>query len=160
MIGLSTVGNSTLIVLRYFIASVLFLTALGKLLDIPGFVEVLDTYQAIPGWGLYIVAIGIALLELRICEWLMQNETLILGAASSLMFHSIYTLWTLIALIRDISIPNCGCFGVYFARPLTGWTVVEDLIMVAASWTLLFLANRKKKGYVKGNLQTCNNENI
>ncbi len=131
--------------LRYFIAIVLFLTGLGKLLDIPGFVKVLDNYQAIPVWGLHIVAVVIVLLELKICEWLLWNKTLISGARYSLLFHSLYTIWSSVTLIRGIPVENCGCFGVFFARPLTGWTVIEDLILVAASWTLLNLAIRQKK---------------
>ena len=146
MTGPSTINKVILSVLRYFIASVLFLTGLGKLLDIPGFVEVLDTYQVIPGWGLHVAAVGMVLLELRICEWLLWDKTLILGARSSLIFHSLYTLWTTITLIREIPISNCGCFGVFFARPLTGWTVVEDLILVVASFVLLSLAIKQKRG--------------
>lgn len=149
MTGLSTINKVILSVLRYFIASVLFLTGLGKLLDIPGFVEVLDAYQTIPEWGLHLVAVGTVLLELRICEWLLRDKTLILGARSSLIFHLWYTLWTTITLIREIPISNCGCFGVFFARPLTGWTVVEDLILVAASFVLLALAIKQKKGILQ-----------
>ena len=34
--------------LQYFIATVLLATALGKLLDVPGFVRVLKTYRSLP----------------------------------------------------------------------------------------------------------------
>jgi len=108
MTGLSITNRITLRFLQYFIASVLLLTGIGKLLDVPGFVEVLITYQAIPSWGLHLVAVTTVLLELRISEWLFRDKTLVRGALSSLMLHSIFTLWATITLIRGVSVPNCG----------------------------------------------------
>ena len=140
----SQINKITLIVLRYFIASVLIFTGLGKLLDIPGFVLVLKTYQAIPEWGLYPVAVGTTLFELRVSEWLLRDKTLRLGSVASLFLHLIFTLWAMTTLLRGINVPNCGCFGVFLARPLTIWTVVEDLVMIIASWVLLSLANKRK----------------
>ncbi len=145
MTGLSIINKVTLTVLRYFIASLLLFTGLGKLLDIPGFVQVLETYQAIPSWGLHAVAVVIVLLELRICEWLLRDKTLVLGAYSSFLLHSLFTLWTVITLVRGVPVPNCGCFGIFFARPLTGWTVVEDLLLVAFSLRLAIVGNAARK---------------
>ena len=117
----------------YSIASILLFSGLGKLLDVPGFVQVLTTYQAIPAWGLHMVAITLVLVELRIAEWLFRDKTLVIGAFGSLVLHAVFTLWTVVTLLRGVPVPNCGCFGVFFARPLTGWTVVEDLVLVIAS---------------------------
>ena len=140
----SKINNITLIVLRYFIASVLLFTGLGKLLDIPGFVLVLKTYQAIPNWGLYPIAIGTALFELRVSEWLFRDKTVLLGSVASLFLHSIFSLWAMVTLIRGVHVPNCGCFGVFLARPLTVLTVVEDLVIIVASWVLFNLAKKRK----------------
>jgi len=145
MTGQSITNKIVLRFLQYFIASVLLLTGIGKLLDVPGFVEVLITYQAIPSWGLHLVAITMVLVELRIAEWLLRDNTLIRGALSSLMLHFILTMWAAITLIRGVSVPNCGCFGVFFVRPLTIWTVAEDLVLVAASFFLLRLAVRRRR---------------
>ena len=68
MTGQSITNKIVLRFLQYFIASVLLLTGIGKLLDVPDFVDVLITYQAIPGWGLHLVAITMVLVELRISE--------------------------------------------------------------------------------------------
>jgi hypothetical protein len=144
MTGLSTTSKITLRSLQYFIASVLLLTGIGKLLDVPGFVKVLITYQAIPSWGLHLVAVTMVLVELRISEWLFRDNTLIRGAFCSLILHSMFTLWAAMTLIRGVPVPNCGCFGVFFARPLTLLTVVEDLALVLASFLLLRLAVKRK----------------
>jgi hypothetical protein len=145
MTGRSITNKILLRFLQVFIASVLLLTGIGKLLDIPGFVNVLITYQAIPSWGLHLVAIIMVLLELRVSEWLFRDKTLVLGALSSLILHSVFTLWATITLIRGVEVPNCGCFGIFFARPLTIGTVVEDLVLVLASFFLLRLAVRRKR---------------
>jgi len=151
MTGLSTTNKIILGSLRYFIASVLLLSGLGKLLDVPGFVQVLITYQAIPAWGLHLVAVTLILVELRISEWLFRDNTLVAGALGSLVLHSIFTLWTVVTLLRGVPVPNCGCFGVFFARPLTGWTVVEDLVLVIASFYLLrFALNRGENHRAQG----------
>lgn len=143
MTGRSITNKIALRSLQYFIASLLFLTGTGKLLDVPGFVEVLVTYRAIPGWGLHLVAVTLVLTELRISEWLFRDKTLALGAMSSLALHFVFLLWASATLIRGTSVPNCGCFGVFFARPLTIWTVMEDLVLVLASFLLLRLALRR-----------------
>ncbi len=140
MTGLSTRNRILLATLRYFVACVLLLTGLGKLLDVPGFVEVLKTYQAIPDWAQLFVAVGLVLIELRIAEWLLRDKTLVLGAFASTILHSVFTVWAGITLLRGVPVPNCGCFGVFLARPLTGWTLVEDLFMVGASCLVLRLA--------------------
>ena len=144
MTGPSITNKVALRSLQYFIASVLLLTGIGKLLDVPGFVDVLVTYQAIPGWGLHLVAVTMVLVELRISEWLFRDKTLIRGAMSSLMLHFIFFLWATVTLLRGVSVPNCGCFGVFFARPLTIVTLVEDMVLVLASFFLLRLALRRE----------------
>lgn len=140
MTGQSITNNLALRSLQYFIASVLVLTGIGKLRDVPGFVKVLITYQVIPDWGLHLVAVIMVLVELRIAEWLFRDKTLVRGALSSVILHTLFSLVAAITLIRGVSVPNCGCFGVFFARPLTIWTVVEDLVLVSASLLLLRLA--------------------
>ncbi len=149
MTGLSTTNKTILASLRYFIAAVLLLSGIGKLLDVPGFVQVLITYQAIPAWGLYPVAVVLPLLELRISEWLFRDNYLVPGALGSLVLHSVFTLWTVVTLLRGVPVPNCGCFGVFFSRPLTGWTVLEDLVLVLASFYLLRLAVKQKNSRVQ-----------
>ena len=48
---------------RWLIGGVLLVSALGKSLDLPGFVDVLVTYQLFPSWLLWSLALGITGLE-------------------------------------------------------------------------------------------------
>ena len=131
--------------LRLFIAVVLLTTGLGKALDIPGFVEVLITYQALADWMLYPVALGMTATELIISFWLFSGRLVFWAALASLGLHVVFTLWTAVTFLRGLGIPNCGCFGVFFARPLDGWTIVEDLVMVAFSGLLIVSSRMDKK---------------
>ena len=141
LIANKTFGRS----LRLFIAVVLLTTGLGKALDIPGFVEVLITYQALADWMLYPVALGMTTTELIISFWLFSGRLVFWAALASLGLHVVFTLWTAVTFLRGLDIPNCGCFGVFFARPLDGWTIVEDLVMVVFSGLLIVSTRMDKK---------------
>jgi hypothetical protein len=57
--------------------------------------------------------------------------------------HALYALWSAVSVLRGLKLPNCGCFGVFLARPL-GWsTAVEDLVLVGASLGLWILVRRR-----------------
>jgi len=144
MTGPSTANKIISRCLQYFIASILLATGIGKALDIPGFTEVLITYQALADWMLYPVAIGATFVEIILSIWLFSGRLLSLGALSSLGLHAVFTIWTAVAYMRGQDIPNCGCFGVFFARPLDGWTIVEDFVMVGFSAALFVLARRNE----------------
>ncbi len=133
--------------LRFFIATVLFASGSGKALDIPGFVEVLITYQALADWMLYPVALGMTATELILSFWLFSGRLISWAALASLGLHAVFTLWIAATLMRGLDIPNCGCFGVFFARPLDGWTIVEDLVMVAFSGLLFVSTRRDEKSH-------------
>lgn len=147
MTGPSTANRVLGQCLRFFIAIVLLTTGLGKALDIPGFVEVLITYQAFAEWMLYPIAIGMTATELIISIWLFSGKRIAEAALASLALHTIFTLWATATYLRGIDIPNCGCFGVFLARPLDGWTIFEDLVMVAFSGWLFVLKRRETKDY-------------
>ena len=76
MIGPLTASKKLELGLRYFIASVLLLTGIGKLLDVPGFIQVIDTYKIIPTFLQPAVAISMVLVELKIAENLFRKINL------------------------------------------------------------------------------------
>ena len=122
---------------------ILGLTGIAKLLDVPGFVQVLRTYQAFPSWALRPGAVLFVLVELCLAAWLAAGKRLPRAALASVILHSAFAVWSVVTLWRGIAIPNCGCFGVFWARPLTWLTVGEDLVLVLLSWGLYDLACRK-----------------
>lgn len=129
--------------LRILIGLALLATAAGKLLDLAGFARILGTYEVFPDWALGPLATVIPLVELALGTWLLSGRRTASGALTALALHAAYAVWAAAALLRGLKVPNCGCFGVFFPRPL-GWnTVVEDLGMVGLSAWLLVLARRR-----------------
>jgi hypothetical protein len=126
--------------LRLFIALILLATAVGKLLDVPGFAQVIGTYRVFPDFALTPLAWAIPLGEVVLGAWLLLGRGLFTAALSSAAMHAGYAAWAALALIRGLAIKNCGCFGVFFQRPLTPTTVLEDAVMVALSVALFALA--------------------
>jgi hypothetical protein len=60
---------------------------IGKLLNVPGFIKVKDTYKIIPAFLQPLVAISMVLVKLKISENLFRNidiKITALGASSSL----------------------------------------------------------------------------
>jgi hypothetical protein len=144
MIGPLTASKKLEMSLRYFIASVLLLTGIGKLLDVPGFIEVIDTYKIIPTFLQPAVAVSMVLIELKIAENLFRKINLKITALAATALHVCFTLLATLTLLRGIEVPNCGCFGVFWARPLTFITVAEDVFMVGVCVLLLKLLQRNE----------------
>lgn len=126
--------------LRFGIAAILLVTAAGKSLDIPGFAAVLRTYEAFPESALLPLALLVLVAEGGLAAWLLTGRNLFGAALVSAAMHAAYAVWAGATLARGLKVPNCGCFGVFLARPLTRSTVIEDAVMVAASLTLAFLS--------------------
>jgi hypothetical protein len=126
--------------LRFGSGRVLAATGLGKLLDVPGFARVLGTYHALPEAALLPAAAVITSSELLLAAWLFSGRGLAAAAVASTAMHLAYAAWSASALARGLELPNCGCFGVFLARPLTPLTIAEDVGMTALSATLWRLA--------------------
>ena len=133
----------TKIILRVFIGLVLLATAAGKLMDVRGFAGVLRTYEAFAEDALLPVAIGVPLAELALALWLFSGRRMAGAAAGALAMQLVYAGWAAASVLSGLKLANCGCFGVFLARPL-GWrTVLEDLVMAGLSAWLLALARRR-----------------
>jgi Methylamine utilisation protein MauE len=132
-----------LLALRYFLGLLFVATAVGKLLDNRGFAQVINAYElGISDSMLLGTALAISLLELSVgisilCGWKLSKSIL-----TTLWFHLGYAGLALLTLLRGITLSNCGCFGVFLARPLKWQTVAEDLALAAISLTCWLLLRR------------------
>ena len=135
---------------QWFVGLVLLSTGLGKLLDVPGFMGVIHTYQFFPAWAEPAVAVAFVVAELRLAEWILRGRGvagwgLARAGLASTVLHVCFTGWATLSLLRGLKIDNCGCFGVFLARPLTWGTVLEDVFMTGVSLALWRLAAREAK---------------
>jgi uncharacterized membrane protein YphA (DoxX/SURF4 family) len=131
--------------LQLFIGGIIFASALGKSLDLPGFVAVLNTYRAFPDSTLWPVALGVTGVEFVLGAWLVSGWRLQTSALVGAGLNAVYALWMTISLLRGLELTNCGCFGVFFPQPLTWFSPVEDLVMVSLCLALRWLSKPFKR---------------
>ena len=130
---------------QIFFALLLLASALGKLLDMQGFYGIVRSYQLLPdaliapaAWALSLaelalgMALGITLGSSSVASLRLRPAVVCLLVP----LHVFYLFGLTTALLRGLALPNCGCFGVYWPRSLTVWSVVEDLVLLA--WATAF----------------------
>jgi hypothetical protein len=128
------------IVLRVFFAVLLTVTGVAKLLDMTGFYEIVRSYQSLPDLVIPPAAWMLALGELVMAAWLLARYRPRWAAITVVLLHLMYLVWLLVALLRGLPLTNCGCFGVFWARPLTWYSPLEDLALAGLAilyWRLL-----------------------
>ena len=128
---------------RIFVGLVLVSTGIGKGLDMAGFVTVLDGYQLQPHWVSIVLAYTLPFIELGIGICLLLAVRRVPTAWMAVGLHTLMSSVVVITLKRGIEVVNCGCFGVFLARPLTTITLIEDAVMLIMSLLALLDAKRR-----------------
>jgi hypothetical protein len=90
--------------------------------------------------------VTIPVFELLLALWLFSGRRLAGAAAASIAMHLVYAAWSAASLLRGLELANCGCFGVFLARPLSWVTVLEDLVLAGLSAWLLTAARAPRSG--------------
>lgn len=114
--------------------------ALGKVLDLGGFAAVLAEYRLFPAAALMPLAVAAVLTEAMVALGLVLRRSRLLAALASGAMALGYGVTLTVTLLRGIRLENCGCFGVFLARPLTPLTPFEDLLLLGLSLVLAWLA--------------------
>ncbi len=131
-------------VLQYLFGAIFVFTSIGKLLDNRGFAVVLEAYQIFPASVLLPLALLLSLFEFFLGIKLFRGRALRSLAGVVICINAGYLALAAVTLARGIPIANCGCFGVFLARPLTTMTLVEDGVLLALS--LIFWFSLKSSG--------------
>ncbi len=130
--------------LRVIFILLMLTTGIGKLLDIPGFAAVIATYQFfIPESLLAPLGLSVALFELFLGVALIAGYQLRWCGVLLILMHLGYTVMAIITNLRGLDLQNCGCFGVFLARPMTWVTVGEDTVLTLLSAWFLYCVNRR-----------------
>jgi len=131
-------------ILRGVFLLLLLVTGGAKLLDMPGFYGVVAAYRALPEVLVPASAWALALTELGLAIWLAAGRLLRHAALLVVLLHLMYLGWLLAALARGLELANCGCFGVYLARPLS-WTMpLEDTALLTLALVFWLHARRAR----------------
>ena len=148
-LGRSVAGWSfTQTLLIWGFSALLVLSALAKFADLQGFAAVVTSYRVLPAsmpasmsfvigalLALFELSLGILLVGTYFCPLFKKIglRWLLLPFQAVIVLHLLYLSWLGLAYLRGLEIPNCGCFGVYWPRPLTGYTLIEDGVLVLLS---------------------------
>jgi len=139
-LSLEQLAPGARVALRVLFAVLLLVTGVAKLLDMAGFYEVVRSYQSLPNVVVppasWVLAVG----EIVMAAWLLARYRPRWAAVTVVLLHLMYLGWLVIALLRGLEISNCGCFGVFWARPLTWYSPLEDLVLVGLAilyWRLV-----------------------
>ncbi len=111
---------------RWFFAALLAVSGGAKVFDLLGFFSVVATFKVLPPSIIPAASLALALIEIALAAWLFAGRARRHAAAAVALLHLFYFAWLTVALLRGFDIPNCGCFGAYWARPLTIFTLAED----------------------------------
>ena len=126
--------------IRLSLGGVIVAAGIGKFLDVKGFVGVIDTYKFnLPRPVAWIIAVLVSAFELSLGIWILSGYQLYWAAIASIFMHAGYAVLLTITLARGIKLNNCGCFGVFLARPLRWFTPLEDVALIIVSYVLLKL---------------------
>lgn len=126
--------------LRILLGLILVATSVAKFMNLEGFEAILHSYRILPLGMYWPAALAISTSELAVGLWLFWGRHLRLAALSSMALHCTYAIVTSYILLRGIPLINCGCFGAYFARPLSWLTVGQNLLLASLSFVLTRLA--------------------
>jgi hypothetical protein len=132
--------------LKWLFGLLVLAAALGKLLDNVGFAKVITTYQFGLAENILLpLALTISLLELLLAGYILREINPKRAGILLIAMHLGYTLLAIISNLRGLDIPNCGCFGVFYGRPMTWQTVVEDAALTALSYYFYRVAPTRTK---------------
>ena len=141
--GRHTARSTARFALRMVLGTLLLSMAIGKGMDESGFAAVIGTYRlGMPPDWLETAAWAVTAIELALGLWLLSGRDLRLAAWSALILHAGYFVLLVVTVMRGLDLANCGCFGVFLARPLQWTTPLEDLTLVAASAALIRTTSR------------------
>ena len=133
--------------IRCLFVLLLAASAIGKLADMPGFYAVIKSFALLPEPVIPISAWALAIFEFILAIWLVIGKRIDVAALVVIALHVVYLAWLMIALARGLNIPNCGCFGVFWPRPLTWFTPVEDFVLLGLA--ILMWRDVNKKGLLE-----------
>lgn len=129
--------------LRLLLGLLVLGSGIGKLLDVGGFARVLGTYElGLSEGALLALSVAVIAYELALGIWMLSGKSVAWSALANAVTSFGYVVFLSATLLRGLDLRNCGCFGIFLARPLTWMTPLEDVVLVALSLILFRLARK------------------
>lgn len=131
--------NIGFVLARFSLAALLLAMAFGQISDLPGFVDIMKTYEVGEETIAYALTMFLLLGEILGGLGLLvanvgQERWRIYSAGAALGVAFLWSFLALQAFARGLNVPNCGGFGVHLAQPLGGGILVQNAIFIV--WAL------------------------
>jgi hypothetical protein len=123
-------------VARGALALLLLVTAAAKVADLSGMAAIVDTYRVLPAAVALPAAVTVAASEAVVAGLLLTTGWRFVGCMACAALHTVYLGWSALALMRGLTIDNCGCFGSLWPRPLSPIILIEDGALILISLAL------------------------
>lgn len=142
--------------LKYLLGLLVIASGVGKLADVGGFSKILATYElGLPESALLPLSLAVIAYELALGFWMVSGRALAWSALANAVTSFGYMVFLTAALLRGLELRNCGCFGIFLARPLTWTTPLEDVVLVGLSLLLYRLARKGETTRAAGGEQVA-----
>jgi len=127
-------------VVRWSLAAVFLYAGAAKLQDPAAFAHQIDAYRLLPPDLVLLTAAVLPVLEI-LCGLLLLAGRWLLGASVLVTGLTLAFLFAMgSAIARGLNI-DCGCFSVSGGHAVSGWRMLEDLLLLlAACYTFLSAA--------------------
>ena len=123
-------------ILRFALAVTFLLSASGKLISLPEFVQVIHTYVSLPIVLLYSIAALICISELTLGLMMLLGKKTALASFGIMLMTLAFTVVKIIILLDGTS-RQCFCFGA-LAHEIIGWeTLTRNGCILITSWVLV-----------------------
>lgn len=129
------------LVLVFRIVVGIFLAVSGflKIIDLKGFVYIVEKYGEIVQRFGRIPAYILPFAELIVGVMLLAGFYLAIASGIAMLMAVLFGAMVASALIKHKKLENCGCFGAKFKKPITWKSLVEDIVFFLLS-LLIFLS--------------------
>jgi hypothetical protein len=130
--------------LRAILGAVYTAMAAGQVASWTRMPAILDAYQVTHGHASVVLAAALVVGELVCGLWLLTRPRSH-ALAPVWVYTAVSGVWAVLGLqarLRELTVTNCGCFGVYLSQRLSWFVLAQDgLLLIYAA--LMFRAARR-----------------
>ncbi len=125
------------VVLRIFIGLIFLVSGFEKVLSpYQNFMYVIQAYELFPSWMERVVAISVPWGELFVGLFLVLGLWIEISLKSALVFFASFVVVVGQALIRNLPLDQCGCFGASIHIPPKVILVFDSFMLLTTLWLL------------------------
>ncbi|MBH1938036.1 hypothetical protein I5Q34_27850 [Streptomyces sp. AV19] len=126
-------------VLRIVLGTVCTAMAVGQLASIGEMPRILAAYGPAGGAATTASAVALIVGELVCGVWFLARPRS-RAIVPVWVYTAVAVLWSTLAMqayARGLTVPNCGCFGIYLSQSLSWFVLVQDALMLIYAALLL-----------------------